>query len=80
MPDVRPGSTDIEGLYFVEERDTAPYCEGAERILIMFDVRIPGVAGRLDRERAAWREHASIEALGRDHLVLVVRPGAESPR
>ena len=70
----------MEGLYLVEERHIAPYYEGAERILVMFDVRIPGVAGRMHREWAAWREHAKVEALGRDHFVLIVRPGAESPR
>jgi hypothetical protein len=70
----------MEGLYLVEKRNTAPCSDGAERILVMFDVRIPGVAGRMHREWAAWREHAKVEALGRDHFVLVVRPGVESPR
>ena len=64
----------------MEERDRAPYCEGAKRILVMFDVRIPGVAERMHRERAAWRPPATVEALGRNHFVLIVRPGAESPR
>lgn len=43
--------------------------------LTAFDVRIPGVAERLHRERAAWAECADIEAIDRDHYVLVVRPG-----
>jgi hypothetical protein len=43
--------------------------------LIIFDVRIPGVAERLHRERAAWQEAADIEALDADHFALVVRAG-----
>lgn len=42
----------------------------------VFDVRIPGAAERLHRERAAWAEDADLEALDPDHFVLVVRPGA----
>lgn len=43
--------------------------------LAIFDLRIPGTAARLHRERAAWAEYADIEAIDRDHYVLVVRPG-----
>jgi hypothetical protein len=70
----------MEGLYLMKEKHRAPYCEGAERILVMFDVRIPDVAGRMHREWAAWGEHANVEALGRNHFELIVRPGVESPR
>lgn len=43
--------------------------------LAVFDVRVPGIAERLHRERAAWAEYADIEALDQNHYVLIVRPG-----
>jgi hypothetical protein len=44
-------------------------------VAVLFDLRIPGVAERLHRERAVWQEDAEIEALDQDHFVLMVRPG-----
>ena len=44
--------------------------------LIVYDLRIPGSAERLHRERAAWAEHGDIEALDENHCVLIGRPGA----
>jgi hypothetical protein len=43
--------------------------------VVLFDVRIPDVAERLQSERAAWKESGDIEALDEDHFVLIVRPG-----
>ena len=43
--------------------------------LVVFDIRIPGVAERLHRERAAWQRQGDIEALDQDHYVLIIRPG-----
>jgi len=51
------------------------YPNAPEYIVVLFDVRIPGVAERLHSERAAHREFGDIEALDRDHYGLVVRPG-----
>ena len=42
---------------------------------VLFDLRIPGVAERLRRERAAWQEQSEIEVLDKDHSVLIVYPG-----
>lgn len=42
---------------------------------IAFDLRIPGTAARLHRERAAWADNGDIEALDQNHYVLTVRPG-----
>ena len=50
------------------------YPNAPEYIVVLFDVRIPGVAERLHSERAAHREFGDIEALDRDHYVLLVRP------
>jgi len=41
----------------------------------LFDLRIPGVAERLHRERAAWQEQSEIEVLDKDHFILIVYPG-----
>ncbi len=60
-------------LSMIRPRSVYPNREAYE--LVIFDVRIPDVAERLHRERAAWQEHGDIEALDEDHFVLVVRPG-----
>ena len=44
--------------------------------LAIFDLRIPGVAERLHRERAAWQGASELEALGPDHLILIIRAGS----
>lgn len=42
-------------------------------LIVTFDTRIPGVAERLHRERAAWQEDADLEALDHDHYVLTIK-------
>ena len=49
--------------------------------LAIFDTRIPGVAERFHRERAAGGEEGEVEMLDLDHPVLIVRPnGAREER
>ena len=58
--------------------DSAPrglYPDEPEYCLTIFDVRIPGTAERLHREREGWGDDADIEALDQDHYALVVKPG-----
>jgi hypothetical protein len=43
--------------------------------LVIYDLRYPGTPERLRRERAAWQGQSVVEALDRNHAVLVVRPG-----
>jgi hypothetical protein len=43
--------------------------------VVLLDDRIPGIAERLHRERAAWRADADVEMLGLDHAVLPFKPG-----
>lgn len=43
--------------------------------LAIFDLRLPGIAERLHRERAAWQGQSEIEVIDQDHTVLVIRPG-----
>jgi len=42
---------------------------------ILFDLRVPRVAERLHRERAAWQEQSEIETLDKDHFVLIIHAG-----
>ena len=43
--------------------------------LVLFDLRIPGIAERLHRERAVWQGRSEIEAIDNNHFMLIVRPG-----
>ena len=51
------------------------YPNSAEYVIILFDLRLPGTADRMDCERAAWQAQCDIEALDENHFVLLVRPG-----
>jgi hypothetical protein len=51
------------------------YPNAPDYIVVLFDVRIPGVAERLHSVRAACRECGDIEALDHNHYVLLIRPG-----
>jgi hypothetical protein len=51
------------------------YPEGRADVKVLFDLRIPGAAERLHRERAVWQEHSDIEALDSDHFILIIRVG-----
>jgi hypothetical protein len=55
--------------------DCALYPEGRADVTVLFDLRIPGAAERLHRERAVWQERSNIEALDEDHLVLILGSG-----
>jgi hypothetical protein len=52
------------------------YPEKETEVGILFDLRIPGSAERIHRERALWRGRSDIEALDEDHFILVIRPDA----
>ena len=53
------------------------YPSSSEYIVVLFDLRLPGTADRLERERerAASQAQSDIEALDENHVVLIVRPG-----
>jgi hypothetical protein len=59
----------------VTRRPDQAYHDSSDYELVIFDLRIAGVAGRLHRERAAWQECGDLEALDEDHFVLVARLG-----
>jgi hypothetical protein len=50
------------------------YPEPQSEVWTLFDLRIPGVAQHLHRERAAWQENSEVEMLYLHHAVLI-RPG-----
>jgi len=43
--------------------------------LVIYDTRIPGAAERLHCERAAWQGQSDIEAIDKDHFILIVYAG-----
>jgi len=43
--------------------------------LVIYDIRIPGAAERLHRERAVWQEQSEMEAIDKNHFVLIVYAG-----
>ena len=51
------------------------YPSSSNYIIVLFDLRLPGTANCLERERAAWQAQCDTEALDEYHLVLLVRPG-----
>jgi hypothetical protein len=51
------------------------YLTGGTEVRIFFDLRIPGSAERMHRERAVWQEQSDIEALDMNNVILIIRPG-----
>ena len=51
------------------------YPSSSNYVLVLFNLRLPGTADRLERERAAWQAQSDIEVLGENHVVLLARPG-----
>lgn len=51
------------------------YPKDRASLLVIHDLRVPGTAGRLLRELAAWRGHAKVEAVDSDHVALILYPG-----
>lgn len=51
------------------------YPSKESEIWALFDIRIPGAAERLNRERAAWQAAAGLIFVDPNHAVLIIRPG-----
>jgi hypothetical protein len=49
------------------------YPEVETEVRILFDLRIPGSAERIHRERAVWQRQRENEALDIDHFILGIR-------
>ena len=51
------------------------YLDNPEDLIVTFDLRRPGSAAALHRQRARWTQYSDLEALDGDQFALVVRPG-----
>jgi hypothetical protein len=51
------------------------YPSSSQCMVVLFDLRLPGVADRLHRERAAWQGQSDIEALDENPFALIVKAG-----
>jgi hypothetical protein len=51
------------------------YLTHPECLVVLFDLRQPGAAESLHRQRAAWADYSDIEAVDADCFALIVRPG-----
>jgi hypothetical protein len=51
------------------------YPNNSQCMVVLFDLRLPGVADRLHRERATWHGQSDIQALDENHLALIVKAG-----
>jgi hypothetical protein len=51
------------------------YLNDPECLIMLFDLRQPGAAEALHKQRAVWAQYSDIEALDGDCFALVVRPG-----
>ena len=52
------------------------YPKTPECIIVLFDLRYPGGAEQVHRLRAVWQADSDLEALGPDHVVVYLFPGA----
>jgi hypothetical protein len=59
-------------MYALQEE---PFSNKQPSTWVLFDLSIPGAAERLHRERAAWQEQSDIEAIDKNHFVLIVYAG-----
>lgn len=51
------------------------YTTHPECLLSVFDLREPGAAEMLGRERALWPEHTEVEVLDEVHAAVIRQPG-----
>ena len=51
------------------------YAKTTKTLWVLFDLGDPEAREALQRQRAAWGECSEIEAIDRDHAILIVRPG-----
>jgi hypothetical protein len=59
---------------------TVLYPQGADCLIILFDLRFREAVERLHFERAFWQGDADLEAIDADHLALVIRGDRASVR
>ena len=52
------------------------YVSDPECIVILFDLREPEASEQVHHLRAVWQADSNLEALGRDHMIVFLFPGA----
>ncbi len=52
------------------------YASDPECIVILYDLRDPGACEQVHRLRAVWQADSGLEALGPDHMIVFLFPGA----
>ena len=52
------------------------YPNESESIWVLYDLRDPEACEHLHEQRGLWQELSDLAALGPDHMVLTIRPGA----
>jgi len=53
------------------------YPRTPECIVLLFDLRDPEACEQVHRLRAVWQEDSDLEALGPEHMILFLFPGAQ---
>jgi hypothetical protein len=48
--------------------------------LVIYDLRVPGTADRLQREVQGWGLRAELHSFGKTHVILEIKAGARTPR
>jgi hypothetical protein len=48
--------------------------------LVIYDLRVPGAAERLDRDYKAWGLRSELHTFGETHVILEIKAGVGSPR
>jgi hypothetical protein len=52
------------------------YPSHPECLVVIFDLRILEACEQIHRLRATWQENSDLEALGPDHMIVYLFPGA----
>jgi hypothetical protein len=52
------------------------YPDHARAIWMLYDLRDPEACEHLHEQRATWQELSDLAALGPDHMILIIWPGA----
>jgi hypothetical protein len=67
-----------EGLVTLAPRPL--YASDPECIIILFDLREPQASEQVHHLRAVWQADSDLEALGPDHMIVFLFPGAAAWR
>jgi hypothetical protein len=52
------------------------YPSKSKSIWVLYDLRDPQACWHLHQQRATWQELSDLAAVGPDHIILIIWPGA----